>query len=266
MRPEKKLGQHFLRDPEVLREIVEVADVGRSAGALEIGSGEGALTAFLAATGRPIVALDLDERAIEAVRARLGDRVRAVRGDALEVDLASLLPPVDAGGRLPVVVGNLPYHAGTAIFRRLLLLGTRISRAVLMLQKEVAERIVAGPGSRAFGLLSVETALLARAWIVREVPPEAFWPRPKVDSAVVLAEPLPSPVLPDEERSRFLDFAGGLFSARRKTLANALGDAEALRRAGIDPAARPESLGVEDLLRLYEALPGASLYGGDPPS
>jgi 16S rRNA (adenine1518-N6/adenine1519-N6)-dimethyltransferase len=252
MRPNKRLGQHFLCDPGVLREIVEVADPERSAGVLEIGPGEGVLTAFLARSRRPIVAIDADARAVEAVEIRLGDAVRVVHGDALEVDLASLLPPpVDS--RLPVVVGNLPYNAGTAIYRRLLLLERRVSRHVLMFQKEVADRIVAGPGSKTYGILSVVTALCARAWKVCDVEPSAFRPPPKVRSAVILVEPLEAPLITAAEQAPLGAFVGRIFQTRRKTLLNVLGSQEVVDAHGLDGKARPETLSPETLLRLYRA-------------
>ncbi len=253
MRPDKRLGQHFLRDIEVLQDIAAIADVAHSAGALEIGPGEGALTAFLAQSGKPIVAIDKDARAVEAVGRRFGDAVRVVEGDALEVDLAALLPP-PRDGRLAVVVGNLPYNVGSAIFRRLLGLRGQVERLVVMLQREVADRITAGPGSRAYGLMSVTTALTAKAWLVREVPPEAFFPPPKVDSAVVLVEFPGEPAVAGEEAAGFERFVGRLFQARRKVLANALGDRALPEELGLDPRCRPEEIGPETLLALYRAI------------
>jgi len=252
MRANKRLGQHFLCDPSVLKEIVEVADPERSAGVLEIGPGEGALTAFLARAKRPIVAVDADARAVEAVEARLGEAVRVVHGDALEVDLASLLPP-PIDDRLPVVVGNLPYNAGTAIYRRLLLLERRVSRHVLMFQKEVADRIVASPGSKAYGVLSVVTALCARAWSVCDVEPSAFRPPPKVRSAVILVEPRECPLITAAEHGTLAAFVGRMFQARRKTLLNVLGSQETIDAHGLDGRARPETLSPETFLKLYRA-------------
>ena len=253
MRPDRGLGQHFLRDAEVLREIAAVADVAHSAGALEIGPGEGALTAYLVRGGKPVVALDKDPRAVEAVRRRLGPAVRVVEGDALTANLDDLMPRPGDDGRRPIVVGNLPYNAGSAIFRRLLSLGTRVERLVVMLQREVAVRIAAPPGSRSYGLLSVVTALSARAWVVLEVPPEAFHPRPKVHSAVVLAEPLDEPAVPAEEITAFTGFVAGLFQTRRKMLVNAKVTTDALAAAGVDPERRAESLTPEELWAMYRA-------------
>jgi 16S rRNA (adenine1518-N6/adenine1519-N6)-dimethyltransferase len=254
MRADKSLGQHFLQDVEVLREITDVADVGRSSGVLEIGPGEGALTAFLVRAGRPVHAIERDPRAIAAVTERLGSLVQITEGDALEVDLGTLLPAPVEGLDLPVVVGNLPYNIGTAIYRNVLGLRGRISRAVLMLQREVAERIVAQPSTRAYSPLTALTALTARAWILRIVPPTAFRPRPKVDSAVLLVEGRPDARLALEEVEGFLGVAHSLFRLRRKTLVHAAIDAAALEAVGLDLGQRPEDVDPETLLALYRLL------------
>lgn len=256
MRPDKRLGQHFLRDIDVLQDIAAIADVGRSAGVLEIGPGEGALTAFLVEAGRPVVAIDKDPRAIEALWERFGDKVRGVFGDAVEDDLAALLPEPD-GDRRAVVVGNLPYNVASPIFRKLLSIGSdRVSHMVLMFQREVALRIVAQPGTKAFGVPSVMTALTARAHIVRDVPPAAFYPRPKVDSAVILVEPFETPRhgLSPEELVRFGRWLPGLFFKRRKKLRHAtqaLVNLKAAEATGVDLEKRPERLEPEEILALF---------------
>jgi 16S rRNA (adenine1518-N6/adenine1519-N6)-dimethyltransferase len=251
MRPNKRLGQHFLRDAGVLQEINAVADVSRASGALEIGPGEGALTAFLVQSGRPIIALEKDERAVDILRKRFGDKVTLVLGDAITLDLASLLPPADESGRLPVVVGNLPYNVGTAIFRKLLMLRGRVSRLVLMLQREVAARIVAGPGSKSYGLLSVVTAQIARSWMILEVPPSAFIPPPKVHSGVILVDFDCPAQMQLQEMDAFMNFLGRIFRARRKTLANALKDKELIESVGLNPNIRPEAVTPSEFMHLY---------------
>ncbi len=254
----------------MLEDIAAVADVAHSAGALEIGPGEGALTAYLVDAGRPVVAVDRDPRAVRELARRFGDRVRAVEGDALAVDLEALLPAPGEDGRLPVVVGNLPYNAASAIFRRLLGLERPVARMVLMFQREVALRIVAGPGSRAYGVPSVLRSLVADAWIVREVPPHAFYPRPKVDSAVVLVEPRATPAFPDapeatRRQDAFGSFLAGVFQSRRKVLANAVKPTDAVAAAGLDPRARAEGLTPEELWRLFQAAERAGEAGTGAP-
>lgn len=258
MRADKRLGQHFLHDLEVLAQIADVADVGRSAGVLEIGPGEGALTGHLVLSDRPVVALDKDPRAVAAIEDRFGERVQVVHGDAVTADLTALLPPVGEDGRLPVVVGNLPYNVGTVIFRRILDLGTTISRAIVMLQREVARRVVASPGTKDYGVLTVATELYARAWAIRDVPPSAFTPPPKVHSTVLLVEPLTAPRLPELEARAVIRLATRLFQTRRKVLGNAGLDPAHLEQAEIDPRQRPEQLDLETLIRLQRAIANES--------
>lgn len=248
MRADKRLGQHFLRDVEVLTDIAAIAAVHETGGVLEIGPGEGALTGFLMRGNKPVVVLDKDPRAIEAVYERFGEAVQGVLGDALHADLDALLP---SGPPAPIVVGNLPYNVGTAILQRLLTLTGRVSRLVVMLQHEVAARVVASSSSKAYGLLTVLTWLSGDAWIVREVPPEAFAPRPKVNSSVVLIELRSEPRIPEEERAAFTQFAGGLFRSRRKMLRKTFENLEGLKTLGVEPTARPEDLTPEQILALY---------------
>jgi 16S rRNA (adenine1518-N6/adenine1519-N6)-dimethyltransferase len=256
MKADKSLGQHFLRDADVLADIVAVADLDHSAGALEIGPGEGALTAFLARTSAPLTAIDQDPRAVETIRTRFGARIEVTLGDATRADLGALLPPA-RGNLRPVVVGNLPYNAASLIHRRVLGLGDRIARAVLMFQKEVALRLVARPSTADYGIPSILTQVTARAWVVREVPPEAFSPRPKVDSAVVLVEPLGVPVVAPADLDRFGDFLGNGFRQRRKTLANALGEQRRLLDVvGVDPRKRAEELDPATWVALWRASIG----------
>ncbi|MFT7582228.1 MAG: 16S rRNA (adenine1518-N6/adenine1519-N6)-dimethyltransferase [Myxococcota bacterium] len=257
MKADKRLGQHFLRDPGILAEIAAVADVGRSAGALEIGPGEGAMTAFLLRSDVPVVALEKDARAVIELRERFGDRLTVVAGDAVTDDLAALLPPI-RDGRLPIVVGNLPFNVGSAIFRRLLDLRGQVARIVVMLQKEVADRIVATAGSRAYGIPSVMTAMLANAWIVVDVPPSAFSPRPKVDSSVVLVEFLTETPLEDDEMKGFAAFLRSVFQSRRKTLGRTFSDdanaLQVLEDMAIDASLRVEQLPPTTLLALHRTL------------
>jgi len=257
LKADKRLGQHFLRDAEVLEDIAAVTDVARSAGALEIGPGEGALTAWLLKAGKPVHAIDADARAVNELRARFGDALEVVLGDATRDDLGALLPVCEPGAvgvfARPVVVGNLPYNAASIIHRRVLALGSRVARSVLMFQKEVALRLVARPGVHDYGVPSIITAVAAKAWIVREVGPHAFEPRPKVDSAVVLIEPLATPLIPDAELEAFGDFVGKAFQQRRKTLGNAMaGQRELLEAAGIALSRRAEELAPEVWVSLWE--------------
>jgi 16S rRNA (adenine1518-N6/adenine1519-N6)-dimethyltransferase len=253
MKADKSLGQHFLRDADVLADIAAIADLDHSAGALEIGPGEGALTAFLVKSRVPVHAIDQDPRAVEAIQTRFGERVKVTLGDAAKADLRVHLP-LEKDGQKPVIVGNLPYNVGSLIHRRVLGLGHAIARSVLMFQKEVALRLVAKPSTSEYGIPSIVTQAAARAYSVREVPPEAFSPRPKVDSAVILVEPLPSPLVPFEDLDAFGDFLGKAFQQRRKTLSNSLGEQRRLLEVvGVDPRKRAEELSVETWVALWRA-------------
>lgn len=257
MRPDRRLGQHFLRDIDVLQDIASLADVGRSSGVLEIGPGEGALTAFLVEAGKPVVAIDKDPRALSEIAQRFGDRVTGVLGDAVDDDLGALLPLVAEDGTRPVVVGNLPYNVASLIFRRLLLLGpTRVSRMVLMFQREVALRIVAEPGNKTYGVPSIIANLTARCHLVRAVPPQAFYPPPKVQSAVILVEPRAEALhdLNPAELEAFGRWIPTVFQKRRKKLRHAtaaITDFDAAIAAGIDMELRPERLGPQEILTLF---------------
>ena len=214
---------------------------------VEIGPGRGALTRKLLARAGRVVALELDPYLASHLRLKFHDdpRLEVVEGDALEYDLRQW-------GRAPIA-GNLPYYAATAIIARAVRLP--VARAVFLIQKEVAERLVAEPGTRAYGLLTVATAVFARARLLFEVKPSAFHPPPKVDSAVLLLEPHAPPAgLADPDA--FLQFAAHCFHQKRKTIRNNL--AELYSKDVVDgwPEAglRAEQIAVEGLLDMYARL------------
>jgi len=259
------LGQHFLIDGEVAVRAVRLADLDPGAAVLEIGPGRGALTDHLRAAGHPVVAVEVDEALADALEARGDAGLTIVRGDFLRVDPASL-----PGDVLPVVA-NLPYSTGTAIVTRLLEHPLRFPRLVVMLQLEVAERLCATPGSRAYGGLSVLTALQASATFGFVVPPSAFTPRPKVDSAVVRLDVAPLPRADVSDRRLFRRVVQAGFAQRRKTLRNALGagfgpePARAmLAGADIDPGRRAETVSLDEFARL--AAVAATVTGIAPES
>lgn len=268
----RALGQHFLRDEGVARRIVELLRPGLSDLVVEIGAGEGALTGLLAVAAGRLVALEVDR----ALAARLRERfqgaahVEILEADAIRHDYTGLpgLRP-DPAGRV-LVLGNLPYSVGTAILAALLTAGPAVARAApmemaLMLQREVAERVAAAPGSRAYGSLSVLSQLAAEVRLAFSVPPGAFRPPPQVDSAVIQVRVLAEPPVAVADRERFRAVVLAAFSQRRKTLANALGSGlrlpvgrlrEVLVATGIDPTRRAETLSLADFARLAAALPG----------
>jgi 16S rRNA (adenine1518-N6/adenine1519-N6)-dimethyltransferase len=259
VRPSKALGQHFLIDPNLARAIVRDAGVGPGDRVLEIGAGLGALTVPLAETGAdPVVALELDPRLLPPLRevSAAFPTVRVLPGDATALGWADVMD-----GQAPsVVIGNLPYNAGTTITLDALQRGAA-GRIVVMLQREVGERLIAGPGDEAFGAVSLRVAYRAEARLMRTVPPEVFWPRPSVASVVVRLDRLSRPPVATDEVAlwRVVETA---FAERRKTMRNAvrrLGvDATTadsiLGRASVDPAARPEQLDLPAFARIAEAL------------
>lgn len=257
------LGQHFLIDATVADRAIRLADLEPGARVLEIGPGRGALTDRLRGAGHPVVAVELDEALADALERRGDPDLRIVRGDFLRVDLASL-----GEGALPVVA-NLPYSTGTAIVSRLLEQPERFPRLVVMLQLEVAERLCAAPCSRAYGGLTVLCALHSTATMGFRVPPQAFAPPPKVDSAVVRLDASRAPRAEVGDRRLFRRVVQTAFGQRRKTLRNALsagfgGDTATvlLERAAIDPRRRAETLSLEEFARLAREAAALDLTPG----
>ena len=211
--PPRKLGQHFLIRGSILERIAAAACPARQDLVVEIGPGRGALTEKLLKRAARVVAVEVDPRLVERLHLKFAaqPRLEIVCADVLQTDLAQW-------GRA-TIAGNLPYYIASPILEKVLLLNP--PRAVFLIQKEVAERLVARPGDREYGYLTVRTALFARARLLFEVKPAAFHPPPKVDSAVVLLEPrAPNPGLPD--RDAFLRFVAQCFRQKRKTLRNNL--------------------------------------------
>ncbi|HSA55956.1 MAG TPA: 16S rRNA (adenine(1518)-N(6)/adenine(1519)-N(6))-dimethyltransferase RsmA [Gemmatimonadaceae bacterium] len=257
-RARKRFGQHFLADPGVLERIVEALDPGPGATVVEIGPGRGALTDRLAARAARVIAVEIDRDLVALLRERYAEQgsVRVVEGDALKVDWAAL-----AGGPYRLA-GNLPYYITTPLLFRALQ-PPRPERSVVLVQREVADRIVAAPGSKTYGALSVNVQLVAHAEIVARVPAASFRPRPSVDSAVVRLLPRVHPLLSDDEAAPLRHFIQGIFGFRRKQMVRVLRelrgvDADAARRvlsaAAVAPDVRPETLPPDAFLRLFRAL------------
>ncbi len=262
----RALGQHFLRDDAVARRIVGlIAPTSRDLVA-EIGPGRGALTEHLARSGGRLLALEVDPALAGRLRERLASwpHVEILEADARRFDYARLrhrLP--DPGGRV-LVVGNLPYSVGKPILMALVDAGHAIDEMALMLQKEVAERVAAPPGSKVYGALSVLTQISCEATLAFAVPPGAFTPPPRVNSAVIHLRVRAAPPVPVTDPRRFNVIVRAAFGQRRKNLANALAAGLGLRvdgvralvaGAGIDPGCRAESLTLAEFARLAEAIP-----------
>jgi 16S rRNA (adenine1518-N6/adenine1519-N6)-dimethyltransferase len=252
-----KLGQHFLTDKGALDDIVRAAGVRPGDRVLEIGPGRGALTAPLLAAGARVTAVEADAAFAAYLPNLLKSKSLAVVSeDFLRFDLA----PLGAGPWL--VVGNLPYAVGTPILQKVLL-WEHWTSAALMFQKEVALRIVAGTGGPDYGLLGLSVRLRADAELALELPPEAFRPRPKVDSAVVLLRRLPSARVPAKDEGMFWRLAKTAFGQRRKMAASVLAKAfvrprseveAAFAAAGVEASARPENIPFEAWAALARAF------------
>jgi 16S rRNA (adenine1518-N6/adenine1519-N6)-dimethyltransferase len=256
LRPSRALGQNFLADPNTARRIVRIAGVEAGDRVLEIGAGLGSLTLALLERDAHVLALERDRKlqgVLEQVVAGQGD-AQVVTGDALDIDFAALL-----GTETWRCVSNLPYNVATPVIVRLLEEAPSVESALVMVQREVAERLVAGPGSRGYGAVSVRIGYYAHARIAGMVPRTVFVPAPKVDSALVelIRRDAPPVDVPSPERLFELVRAG--FAHRRKmlrrTLPAVLGQEtmSLLDDAGIDPRARPESLGLVEWAALARA-------------
>ncbi len=249
LRPKKSWGQNFLLDERVYATLVESVAVGPGETVVEIGAGLGTLTARLCGTGAKVVAIERDRDMAMVLRAEL-PAVELLEENALELDLARL---AERAGAPVAVIGNLPYQIASPIVLRALAQHASMKRLVVMLQREVAERVVARADTEAYGALSILCQIFAKADIIRMVPATAFHPPPRVESAIVRLVPeVAGPdVLPDVDRFRRVVDAA--FRMRRKMLRNALSglvDAAAFARAGIDPARRGETLTVAEFARL----------------
>lgn len=255
----RALGQHFLRDAGIARAIVDLVTPAPADLVVEIGPGEGALTDELARRAGRVIALEVDGALLDRLRRRL-PAVEAVEADARTWDYGMLARP--AGGRV-LVVGNLPYSVSKPIVAALLEARHALDVMALMLQREVAERLAAPPGGKVYGALSVLTQAVCEVELALRVPPGAFRPPPKVDSAVVRLTPRATPRVPPELEPRFREVVRAAFAQRRKMLANALAAGlglslgvarTAATTSGVDPGRRAETLTIEDFVSLTARL------------
>ena len=266
--PKKSLGQNFLHDPNALEKIVRAADLAPQDVVLEIGPGTGALTEWLAGIARRVIAVELDDRLIPLLQHRFGDRenVRLVHADILDLDLDLHIRPDEPY----CVIANLPYYITSAILRTLLERPHRPNRLVVMVQNEVADRLVAQPGD--LSLLGVSVQFYGKPQIVTRLSPAIFWPRPDVTSALVRIDTYGDQhavQVPDE--ATFFRVVRAGFSQKRKQIRNALASGLSLGReetdrllatAGLDPQRRAETLSLDE----WAALTGAVWEAGHDPS
>jgi len=256
--PRKRFGQHFLKDARTLDAIITALGPLAERTVVEIGPGRGVLTDRLVDVAKRAVAIEVDRDLAAHLRARYADRpnVEIVEADVLHVSLATL-----AAGPF-VLVGNVPYYITTPILFQALE-APRPDVAVYLVQREVADRVAAPPGDKTYGALSVNVQAVARVELVRRVPPSAFHPPPKVESAVVRIIPRPDPAIEPDLETRYRRFVQAAFGLRRKQLVRVVRTVAALdaeraaaviASAGLDPTVRPETLSAEDFARLVRAL------------
>ena len=259
LRASKKLGQNFLIDAAVVRGIVEAAELQEGERVLEIGPGIGTLTQGLAESGAQVTAVELDKKlpAVLAETLKGYENVRIVQGDILKTDIRELM------GDAPFkVAANLPYYITTPILMALLEQRLPIRKIVTMVQKEVAERMIAPPGSKTYGALSVAVQYYTAPEIVLDVPPKSFIPAPEVDSVVIACKVRGEPPVTVRDEKLFFRVVKAAFGQRRKTLSNALKGAGflkdevqgALEKAGIEAARRGETLSLEEFAQLADAF------------
>lgn len=257
IRPSKSLGQHFLTDPNLASAIADDAGAGAGVAIVEVGAGLGSLTVALAHAGSNVLAIEFDRGVVAALHDVVDGmpNVTILQADALRVDWRATL-----GRRVWRMAANLPYNVAVPLLLRMLGDAPGVRSYVVMVQQEVAERLAAGPGSRAYGAVSVKVAYHAELSILRRVPPEVFWPRPAIESSVLRLTPRPSGV--GMESAELFGVIDASFGERRKTMRNAmrrlgLGAADAervLRDADLDPSVRAERLALEDFARLTRVL------------
>jgi 16S rRNA (adenine1518-N6/adenine1519-N6)-dimethyltransferase len=254
--PRKRLGQHFLADPQIAERIVRLASP-HAERVVEIGPGLGALSELLVESADEIWLIEVDADLAQRLRSKFAPlpQVHVVEADVLAVDFAALLGP----GAPAVLVGNLPYNIATAVLAAALAQGRCFSRMVLTLQREVVERLVAPPGSKIYGALSVLTQFAAQVRPAFRIAPGAFVPRPKVESEVVIVEPYGTPPVAVADPNLFRHLVKTVFTQRRKQLLNSLRSVcrdpmDTLQGAGIDPMRRPETLSLSEFAALSNAL------------
>jgi 16S rRNA (adenine1518-N6/adenine1519-N6)-dimethyltransferase len=249
-RAKKRFGQHFLTDRHYLGRIVQAIDPHPGQAMVEIGPGSGLMTEQLLPLVGHLHVIEIDRDLASALRARFpGEQLTVHEADVLDFDFSALPAPLR-------VVGNLPYNVSSPILFRMVEIAGRLSDCVFMLQKEVVDRMVAKPSTADYGRLSVMLQYRFTMAMAFTVPPGAFTPPPKVDSAVVRMAPLPAERLRARDEMRFGQLVAAAFGQRRKTLRNAtrsLVADDAFARAGIDPGRRGETLSVEEFVALSDA-------------
>jgi 16S rRNA (adenine1518-N6/adenine1519-N6)-dimethyltransferase len=256
-RPKKSLGQNFLVDPNYVRKIISAAEIMPHETVLEIGPGHGVLTRALAEKAGQVIAIELDKALFDILRENLAGikNLKLIQADAMTFDYQQLDGPLK-------VVANLPYHIATPLIFRLMEIRKKLTQMILMIQKEVGQRIVAKPGGKDYGTLSVTLQYYTEPRLMFTVPRTCFVPRPRVDSAIINLKILPVPRWPVRDEDWFFQVLRAGFSHRRKFLSNALMDAgfspkivrDAFHHTGLDPKRRAETLSPLEFCTLADQL------------
>jgi len=254
LRPDKNLGQNFLTDPSILDNIVDAAEVKSQDTVLEIGAGLGHLTRHLAVTAKQVVAVELDKRLISILEQNLQSfsNIRIVQGDILQLNPRDLVAEDNY-----LVVANIPYYITSSIIRNLLESEVKPKRIILTIQHEVAQRVCAVSGQ--MSVLALSVLMYGEPILVRRIPAEAFYPPPKVDSAIIRIDLYPEPILPAEKRELFFKLVKAGFLHKRKTIRNSLSTGlkwapekteGLLSAAEINPRRRAETLSLSEWLEV----------------
>lgn len=264
----KSLGQNFLIDGNLVRNIVEKANITKDDYVLEIGPGIGTLTEELAIKAKKVVAVEIDRKLLPILDETLNkyNNVEIIHGDILQIDIEKLIN--EKLDKKPVkVVANLPYYVTTPIIGKLIEEDLNLESIVVMVQKEVADRMASSPGSKQYGSLSVFIDFYSKPEIILKVPKTVFMPQPKIDSAIIKLTIKKQ--LPDIDKDKFFKVVKAAFSKRRKTILNCLSSygfnlekeiiKEALSTANIDPSQRAENLSTEDFLKISKSLPSLDI-------
>ena len=263
---QKRYGQNFLIDEHVLDKIIDAAQITDEDGVIEIGPGIGTMTQRLCERAKKVVAIEIDKELIPILKDTLFsyDNVRVIHGDVMKTDLESLVANDFAGMKVKVVA-NLPYYITTPIVMSLLEQHVKVASITIMVQKEVAMRMQAGPGTKDYGALSLAVQYYANTYIAANVPPNCFMPRPKVGSAVIRLDVYDEPLYKVDNEKLMFELIRGSFNQRRKTLVNAVGNyagldiskediAKALVSMGLSENVRGESLSLEQFSELSNIL------------
>ena len=250
LRADKRLGQNFLQDPYALEKIARIAEIKPTDTVLEIGPGLGSLTRYLATAANNVIAIELDHRLFPPLEEVISpySNIQVIHADVLDINPDEFIEQQDY-----LVVANIPYYITSAVIRHLLESNPKPRRIVLTIQKEVAERICAGPGD--MSLLALSVQVYGQPHIATRISAGAFYPAPKVDSSVLVVNIYPSPVIPIEELDNFFQFIKAGFSQKRKKLRNSISAGmrmstseteKLLVAAGVDPQRRAETLSLEE--------------------